>query len=50
MRCIINIALTTGVTAVKEKDKTKQSNKRKQLLKHLTKLIFTRRLSYFEKA
>ena len=36
MCCIINIALATGVTAVKEKDKTKQSNKRKQLLKHLT--------------
>lgn len=38
MRCIINIALTTGAATVKEKDKkkTEQNNKRKQLLKHLT--------------
>lgn len=36
MRFIINIALTTGAATVKEKDKTEQNNKRKQLLKHLT--------------
>jgi len=36
MRFIINIALTTGAGTVKEKDNTKQNNKRKQLLKHLT--------------
>ena len=48
MRCIINIALTMGAATVKEKDKTKQNNKRKEL--RLTWPIFTPRLSYSEKA